>query len=62
MSAVLAFTSPREAVDRAWDRYTALQAMAQTNPRLLMDRQHVEQTLRAFKEFQALFDQWDEGK
>lgn len=59
MSAVLAFKTPKEAVDRAWERYVALQAMTVDNPRLSLDRIHVEKTLRAHREFSELFDQWD---
>jgi len=59
MSAVVAFKPPREAVDRAWDRYVALQSMLLDNPRLTTDRIHVEKTLRAHREFSELFAQWD---
>lgn len=48
----------RLAVDTAWDRFAALAKRAMDDPRLLIDREHQEATVRAWATFRDLYAAW----
>jgi hypothetical protein len=44
-----------EAVEAAWERHRALAAAIITNPRLLLDRNHMEASALAERAFRSIF-------
>lgn len=43
-------------LDAAWERYRRLAKAMEDNPRLRLERDHVDRTLAAFAEYQRLFN------
>jgi len=58
---VIPFVPTEKALDAAWAEYQRLARMAVENSDLLVDRSHNEETLRAYKRFQALFLAMDDA-
>lgn len=61
MSQIIPLRSPDRA-DRLWEDYHALAQAAINCPALLLDREHVEATIRAHERFKRAFLAVDTGK
>lgn len=60
MSGAVAFLPNQQSVDAAWEQYQRLVQAALENPRLNLDREHVEARILAHKRFQDAFLAWGE--
>ena len=62
MSASVIPIAPQSRVDEAWDEYAALRRLELDRPELLLDRAHVNATIRAHERYRALFLMRERGR
>jgi hypothetical protein len=61
MGSVVSLTPSREAVDAAWDAYTAVASPLIDNRKLVTDRDHMNRVARAWRSYQSILGRFDAG-